>query len=206
MALSNYLSGEKKMTVEYAETEEGFYISANNKKVPGIQKIGGAITYISVLISADDTGYVTVIFKNEKQGGKVAAAAAASLVNPLLMAGAAYGVVKGSTLEKDVFRFLESYIASAVPEVVVIPSSTAGDSAGSHAQAAVEDHSGQNSAQVAATIFCTACGAQINGDAKFCSVCGSKVYVTSGCPRCSAELLENQRFCHECGYDTQAGA
>lgn len=44
---------------------------------------------------------------------------------------------------------------------------------------------------------CPHCGANIEGDQKFCSNCGKKVTIT--CAKCGSPLKKGQKFCPECG-------
>jgi hypothetical protein len=49
-------------------------------------------------------------------------------------------------------------------------------------------------------MYCSDCGAEIEGDSKFCSSCGAAL--TSGpilCSDCGAELTEDAKFCVSCG-------
>lgn len=51
------------------------------------------------------------------------------------------------------------------------------------------------------TKTCQSCGAVINGDAEFCSKCGTKYVapVSKVCPSCGAILKEDSLFCTKCG-------
>lgn len=49
------------------------------------------------------------------------------------------------------------------------------------------------------------CGAEITDGAKFCSICGTKVVVTTIvkkalCPDCNHYVLESHNFCLNCGW------
>lgn len=46
---------------------------------------------------------------------------------------------------------------------------------------------------------CTACGALLAPNAKFCSECGSTVRREDVCPKCGVKLAPGTKFCPECG-------
>lgn len=46
---------------------------------------------------------------------------------------------------------------------------------------------------------CDKCGAELNAEAKFCTVCGEKVEVQRNCPNCGKPIKEGAKFCRECG-------
>lgn len=48
-------------------------------------------------------------------------------------------------------------------------------------------------------MLCKECGAEIEENAKFCSVCGAKVVQKKKCKKCGAELDDDSLFCMECG-------
>lgn len=56
-------------------------------------------------------------------------------------------------------------------------------------------------------IVCSNCGAQCPDNAKFCSECGSKLYIKPVCPQCgNTDIHEGMKFCPECGCKLQAPA
>jgi len=54
-----------------------------------------------------------------------------------------------------------------------------------------------NQTQRAGQKACPACGAQFNGNPKFCPECGQNMKPT--CPKCGTEIKPNAKFCPECG-------
>lgn len=46
---------------------------------------------------------------------------------------------------------------------------------------------------------CQQCNATISDDAKFCHLCGAKIYEETTCPSCGQQLSPNDSFCHSCG-------
>jgi membrane protease subunit (stomatin/prohibitin family) len=51
----------------------------------------------------------------------------------------------------------------------------------------------------AGTVYCTACGAHLPLEAKFCFKCGHKQDAMAVCPHCNVELVPGSRFCGGCG-------
>ena len=52
-------------------------------------------------------------------------------------------------------------------------------------------------------IFCAHCGNGLSEKAKFCSVCGGKIEISS-CPSCGKEIDYESAFCIHCGYALMA--
>ena len=48
-------------------------------------------------------------------------------------------------------------------------------------------------------IVCSACGAELDANAKFCSNCGKKIGGSRICPNCHAENVAEAKFCAMCG-------
>lgn len=46
---------------------------------------------------------------------------------------------------------------------------------------------------------CTACGASVSANAKFCPECGAKIAAKRFCQECGAEVSSSAKFCPECG-------
>ncbi len=56
---------------------------------------------------------------------------------------------------------------------------------------------------------CPKCNAELQDDARFCHVCGSKMEVpapTPRCPKCNTDVDASARFCHVCGANMAAPA
>jgi hypothetical protein len=51
---------------------------------------------------------------------------------------------------------------------------------------------------------CTKCGEDLQGDSKFCSKCGSEVFVI--CPKCSNEVHAGAAFCDKCGAKIESAS
>ncbi len=49
-------------------------------------------------------------------------------------------------------------------------------------------------------IKCTGCGRQFDDGVKFCSECGTKVWIKpTKCPKCLKGVFPEDKFCQECG-------
>ena len=46
---------------------------------------------------------------------------------------------------------------------------------------------------------CSACGAEVSANAKFCPECGAKLAIKKFCSECGAEVSATAKFCPECG-------
>lgn len=49
-------------------------------------------------------------------------------------------------------------------------------------------------------IKCTGCGRQLDEGIKFCSECGTKVWIKpTKCPKCTINVYPEDKFCQQCG-------
>lgn len=56
-------------------------------------------------------------------------------------------------------------------------------------------------------VKCRKCGKQLDENSKFCSDCGTKVWVKpKNCPKCSRGVFPDDKFCQECGESLEAPA
>lgn len=53
-------------------------------------------------------------------------------------------------------------------------------------------------------MFCTKCGAELVGGAKFCPNCGARIAIRPNCSQCGAQLPEGSKFCPNCGIRVAA--
>ncbi len=49
-------------------------------------------------------------------------------------------------------------------------------------------------------IICNGCGKQLEEGIKFCSECGTKVFIRpTKCPKCAKSISTDDKFCQNCG-------
>lgn len=49
-------------------------------------------------------------------------------------------------------------------------------------------------------IICRGCNRKLEENTKFCSECGTKVWVKpTKCPKCTKPVLDSDKFCQDCG-------
>jgi hypothetical protein len=53
-------------------------------------------------------------------------------------------------------------------------------------------------------ILCRGCNKQLEEGIKFCSECGTKVFIKpTKCPKCSKAVFSDDKFCQDCGENLE---
>lgn len=175
-AVSTFLRGEKGMEVQSVATPNGYLIQA--AQADTLRTISGMKLATTVELNVNGT-QLNVTLGEGQWADKLGAGAVGLFFLWPLAVTAGIGAYKQKKLPSEIFEVVYR-CTTGEP--------TSFQAAGVPMNAAPTVQTGS---------ICPQCGAAVSANAKFCSVCGTKLQCT--CPSCGAAVKPGSKFCSECG-------
>ena len=198
--IEGFLRNQKKMTVEGARTQNGYFIQAKTES-DGWKKISGMDQALQIQLGAMGAVFNVQIDRGS-WSSKVGAGVVGAFVFAPLAVTAGVGAYKASKLPGEIFAFVEHFLMTGgvtyeigmegpAPEgQVACPKCGAMNAEGTKFCGSCGAPLGN---------VCPSCGSFVPGGTKFCPECGTSLVANNVCPKCGAEVSDGQKFCPECG-------
>ena len=172
--VERFLREEKQMTVQCAETGNGFLIQA--AQADTLRTLSGMKLATTVELRAVGEQLNVTVGEGQWSDKLGAGAVGLFLLWPLAVT-AGIGAYKQKKLPEEILGLIQRITLGVVPAA---------------AQPAYQQPVPRQPAAA-----CPQCGAPLQPGAKFCSACGEKLQST--CPTCGAAVAPGSRFCAACG-------
>ena len=191
--VESFLRDEKKMEVQCAAYEDGYYIQAGQSDT--LRTLSGMKLATTVQLSVIDDNLNVTIGEGQWTDKLGAGAVGMFFAWPLAVT-AGIGAYKQKKLPEEIFNVVARLTASQGYKAQ--PANPYAGRASMNNPYASQTRPNPYAAPGPA-YQCPNCHAPLTRGAKFCANCGTKVVST--CPDCGATVAPGSKFCPQCGKD-----
>lgn len=198
--IEGFLRNKKQMTVEGCPAQEGYFIQAKMDS-DGWKKISGMDQAVQIQLM-NMGSMVNVQIGNGKWSDKVGAGVVGAVLFAPLAVTAGIGAFQAKKLPKEIFEFIERFLASGGQTFEVGMSAPIADGMAQCPKCGASVPVGTKFCGSCGSPMgnsCPQCGAFAPAGTKFCPECGTPLSSAGGCPQCGAEVTPGQKFCGSCG-------
>ena len=198
--IEGFLRNKKNMVVEGTPVPEGYFIQAKTES-DGWKKISGMDQATQVQLMPTGS-MVNVQIGHGKWSDKVGAGVVGAVLFAPLAVTAGIGAYQATKLPKEIFDFIERFLATGGQTFEVGMSAPAPAGKATCPKCGAQNPEGTKFCGSCGSPMgntCPSCGALVPAGMKFCPECGTSLASSGSCPKCGAHVEPGQRFCGSCG-------